>query len=218
MLGQSSRGLSPAESAYDAAMEATTAGIRRPWAALVRSFALAVVAFTLEAGGPAECRAQPDAQVAEYRVKAAFLFKFLPFVEWPPQAFERADSPLVIGVLGADALAEELEAIVANRSMNERRVLARRLRHGDPLAGVHVLFVGRAHSARLPAIVAASRGQALLTVSESDDVSATGSVINFVVLEDRVRFDIALAQAELARLKISSRLLALARRVVAGAS
>jgi hypothetical protein len=197
------------ESAYDAPMEATT-GTRRPWAALARSFGLAVVALALATGA----HAQADVQ-AEYRVKAAFLYKFLAFVEWPPQAFERTDSPLVIGVLGADALADELETIVAGRSVNERRVLARRVRHGDPLAGVHVLFVGRQLSARLPALATASRGQPLLTVSESAE-PVPGSVINFVVLEDRVRFDIAPAQAELARLKISSRLLALARRVLPG--
>ena len=195
---------------------ATTVVTHRPWAALLRSVGLAVVAFALEGAAPMECRAQTDAQSAEYRVKAAFLYKFLPFVEWPPQVFERPDSPIVIGVLGAEPLADELETIVATRTAHERRVVARRLRPGDPVNGVHVLFVGRAHSARLPAIVAASRGQPLLTVSETDDDASSG-VINFVVLEDRVRFDIALPQAELARLKISSRLLALARRVLPGA-
>ncbi len=172
------------------------------------------LALLLTVGGLPMARAQTDVRVAEYRIKAAFLFKFLPFVEWPVQTFERTDSPLVVGVLGASELADELEVIVGSRLVNERRVQVRRLHKGEVPNDLHVVFVAVSTNAALPLLVAAHRGRALLTVGEADDAARAVSAINFVVVDDRVRFDIALGPAEIGQISISSRLLALARRVV----
>ena len=157
--------------------------------------------------------AQSEAQ-SEYRVKAAFLYKFGSYVEWPDRAFPRSDSPLTIGVIGADALAEELEQIVSGRNVNGRPVQVRRLRAGESMAGLQVLFIGRADAGRLAEILSAAKGRSVLTVTESEDALQLGSVINFVVVDDKVRFDVALPPADLGSLKISSRLLAVARKVV----
>ncbi len=162
--------------------------------------------------------AQADAQADEYRVKAAFLYKFGSYIEWPGESFARADSPVAIGVMGADTLAEELAQIVAGRNVNGRPVRVRRLRPGDPIAGLHVLFIGRADSGRLAEILAAAKGRALLTVTESEDGLELGSMINFVVVEDKVRFDIAPPTSESSNLKISARLLGVARKVVSKSS
>jgi hypothetical protein len=161
---------------------------------------------------------QADAQADEYRVKAAFLYKFGSYIEWPRGSFASADSPVTIGVMGAETLAEELAQIVAGRNVNGRPVRVRRLRPGDPIAGLHVLFVGRADGGRLAEILAAARGQALLTVTESEDGLELGSMINFVVVEDKVRFDIAPPPSESSNLKISARLLGVARKVVSKSS
>ena len=161
------------------------------------------------------CNAQSGAEDAEYRVKAAFLYKFGGYIEWPGQVFASADSPLAIGVMGADALADELAQLVAGRSVAGRPVTVRKLRPGDSIAGLHVLFVGRAESRRLAGILAAAKSRALLTVTESDDALELGSTINFVVVDDKVRFDVAPPPAESGNLKISARLLAVARKVVA---
>lgn len=161
-------------------------------------------------------RAQPHA--AEYQVKAAFLYKFLSFVDWPAEVFERPDSPLVIGVLGADPLADELVAVVAERTAHGRPVAARKLRPGESVAGLHMLFVGRPGSAQLPALLDSAKGQPMLTVTESDEAFAQGSAINFVIVDNKVRFDVAPHAAELGNLKISSRLLAVARKVLPGPS
>jgi YfiR/HmsC-like len=177
-------------------------------AVIRRACILALAAFM-----PLIAFAQPDRQAAEVRIKAAFLYRFTGFVEWPPKSFARPDSPLIVGVLGADALALELEQVVAGRDIHGRAMVVRRLRRGEPLAGLHVLFVGHAESARLPEILGAARGLAVLTVTESEDALAHGSIINFVV-DDKVRFDVALSQAERGNLKISSRLLSVARKVV----
>lgn len=153
----------------------------------------------------------PDAQV---RIKAAFLYKFGGFVEWPDAAFAGPETPLVIGALGADALADELERVTAGRRVQDRAVAVRRLRPGEKPEGVHVLFIGESQNARIAEVAAALRGEPVLVVSESASATSRGSMINFVVEGNRVRFDVALPPAEAGHLKISARLLGVARRVM----
>ena len=158
--------------------------------------------------------AQSEVQASEYRVKAAFLYKFGAYIEWPDGSFQRPDSPLVIGVLGADALAEELAQIVAGRNVNGRPVSVRKLRAGGSIEGLHILFVGRGDGGRLAEILASAKGRPLLTVTESEQALELGSMINFVLVDDKVRFDVSLLPADLGSVKISARLLAVARKVV----
>jgi hypothetical protein len=164
--------------------------------------------------GAASAFAQADGRSAEVQIKAAFLYKFGDFVQWPPAAFSRPEATFTIGVMGAHDVAAALEQVVADRKVQGRPVSVRRLRRGESLAGVHILFVGHAEAARLGEILAAAREQAVLTVTESEDAIASGSMINFVAVDDKVRFDIALPPAERGQLKISSRLLAVARKVI----
>ena len=188
------------------------------WRVVERVLRTCALSMVVAAGLACPRPAQADAQVDEYRVKAAFLYKFGSYIEWPSGSFARADSPVTIGVMGADALAEELTRIVAGRNVNGRPVRVRKLRPGDPIAGLHVLFVGRGEGGRLAEILAAARGQALLTVTESEEGLELGSMINFVVVEDKVRFDIAPPPSESSNLKISTRLLGVARKIVAKSS
>ena len=160
--------------------------------------------------------AQTDHRGAEAQIKAAFLFKFGGFVEWPPAAFARQDSPFVIGVAGAEAIAAELERMVAGRTLHGRPVLVQRLRRGESLAGLHVLFVGQPDAARLADMLAPARDQPLLVVTDWEGALSRGGTINFVTVDDKVRFDVALPQGERRQLKISSRLLSVARRVFSG--
>jgi hypothetical protein len=177
-----------------------------------------LLAMVMASGYWTPCRAQSDLQIAEYKVKAAFLYKFASYVEWPPQVFERAETPLVIGVAGADALSDELARLIAGRSIGGRPMVVRRLRRGEAVDGVHILFIGRSDGGRLSETLASAKGRPVLTVTESEDAFALGSVINFVIVDDKVRFDVALREAEQANLKVSARLLAVARKVVAGPS
>jgi hypothetical protein len=149
----------------------------------------------------------------ELQIKAAFLYKFGDFVEWPAEAFAGPDGAFVIGVVGAEAMADELEKVVTGRTVQERVVVVRRLKRGEPLSRLHVLFVGQAEAARLPELAAAAQGQPVLLVSDSENATTRGSMINFVSVDGKVRFDVALPGAERGRLKISARLLAVARRV-----
>jgi len=166
---------------------------------------------------PAPAQPQTDARSAEVRIKAAFVYKFSDFIEWPAGAFAAADSPLTIGVVDADPLADELAQVVVRRTVQGRPVVVRKLKRGTPLAGIHVLFVGGQGGGRLTEVLAGAKGQPTLTVTEADEPAA-GSMINFVLVDQKVRFDVALPAAEAGNLKISSRLLAVARKVVAGPS
>lgn len=152
--------------------------------------------------------AQPELEAA---VKAAYLYKFAGYVEWPASALPSGNAPLVIGVAGADAVFAQLEAMLLRRTVNGRPVVARRLREGDPTEGVHVLYAGAALAGS--AWLRALRGRPLLLVSDAPEGLREGA-LNFVIVDGRVRFEASLPSAERAGLKLSSRLLAVAERVV----
>ena len=156
-----------------------------------------------------------DGQASELRIKAAYLCKFGAFVEWPDHTFPAADAPVVIGVLGADALADELSTVIRGRSLQGRRIAVRRLRAGDGLAGLHVLFIGLHAPVGAEAdLLAAARGMHVLTVTDAPPSEGARGIINFVSDNGRVRFDVCLKAAQEARLVISARLLAVARHVM----
>jgi hypothetical protein len=149
----------------------------------------------------------------EQRVKAAFLYQFAAYVEWPPNTFAQPGTPITIAVLGADAVAEELGQVVTGRTVGGRSVVVKRVKQGESLAGVHILFVGKSEGARLNQL---PQARAVLTVTEMDGALAHGSMINFVLVDRRVRFEVALDSVEKNGLKLSSRLLAVAQQVRTG--
>lgn len=173
----------------------------------------ALVGFT---DATAQTTERPD--LVERQVKAAYLYKFGSYVEWPERAFASPDSPLRIGVIGADRLADELEKMIVGRTINGRPVSVRKLRREDSVAGLNVLFVGNSHNARLADILATVKGLPVLTVTESDEALALGGMINFIVVGEKVRFEVAPKTAGLGHLSISARLLAAAYKVAPGAS
>lgn len=151
----------------------------------------------------------------ERRVKAAFLYKFLGYAEFPPGAFFDGSSPVVIGVVGADDLAAELARAVAGRTVNNRPVVVRVLRDTDVQLPLHLLFVGGADPLRVGRMVRQASA-AMLVVTECEDGLRQGSVINFRIIDERVRFDVSLDAAERNGIKLSSRLLTVANRVQKG--
>jgi hypothetical protein len=151
----------------------------------------------------------------EATIKAAYLYKFGSFIEWPEQAFDR-NGAFTIGVIGADLVAEELERMVGSRSVNGRPVAVRRLRPEERLADVNVLFIGRSHNSHLREILTTAGSEPVLTVTEAETGLALGSIINFVVIDGKLRFDVAPKAAGTKKLAISARLLAAARKVEMG--
>ncbi|MEY2838464.1 MAG: hypothetical protein RJB60_763 [Pseudomonadota bacterium] len=166
----------------------------------------ALLLLSVSAPGHAQVAQAPEAQV-----KAAYLLKFGAYVDWPGHAFAQANSPFVIGVHGSTPILMHLEQAATGRSVNGHPVEIRRIQRQDPLQGVHILFVAGHEQQRITDLTAWTKGVPLLTVS--DDSEPRGSTINFVVVDDRVRFDISLASSEEAGIRISSRLLGVARKI-----
>ena len=165
-------------------------------------------------------RAQADAggaQALERRVKAAFLFKFLGYAEFPAHAFADPSGPLTIAVVGSDDMAAELARIVSGRMVAGRPIAVRQVASHEPPPPVHLLFVAGNDAERAGRVLRAAPG-AYLTVTECDGGLRYGSVINFRIIDERVRFDVSLDAAEKKNVKLSSRLLTVANRVQKGGS
>jgi hypothetical protein len=179
---------------------------------VARTFAF--LGLLLLASGPAlVAHAQDEANVLERRVKAAFVFKFTSYVEWPAGAFPQADTPVTIAVVGDDELAAELAQTVAGRTVDGRPLLVRKPKGVESLADVHMLFVGRAEIARLSQWVKSTQSKPVLIITDVPGALNQGGMINFVVIQQRVRFEISLDEAEKRGLRLSSRLLAVAQSV-----
>ncbi|MFD2366962.1 YfiR family protein [Pseudoduganella sp. GCM10020061] len=148
----------------------------------------------------------------ELAVKAAYLYKFATYAEWPPGAFDGPDSPFVIGVAGSEAAAELLQRLVAGRAVGGHPVEVRRITRGMPLDGVHMLYASGGRAA-IGDILEEARGNPVLTVTDSDQAFAQGGMINFVIADNKLRFEVALRRVNTGRLRISARMLAAAHRV-----
>jgi hypothetical protein len=161
------------------------------------------------------CAAQGEAEhTLEQRVKAAFLYRFTEFVTWPDAAFARPDTPFVMAVVGpgSEDIGENLRAITAKHEIAGRPIEVKRVGAAEPIPAAQVLYVAGNDLNRLREIVRNAPRYALI-VSEAESALEHGSVINFVVVQDRVRFDASLESAEKRGLRLSSRLLAVARTV-----
>jgi hypothetical protein len=175
--------------------------------AVVKAFLLGVLLAFLPAG------AFPQA-ASEYDIKAAFLYNFTKFVEWPPQAFPAQSSQLKVCVLGENPFGKILESVIEGEEVQGRRLSFLRVDVLHNPGFCHVLFISRSERERIPAILTAVQGSPVLTVSEMDGFLEKGGAINFKVQDGKVRFEINQGAAERAGLKMSSKLLRLATRVI----
>ena len=177
------------------------------WLAVLGGIAYLVVLTAWSA--PGSGTDEPPAQT-EASIKAAFLYRFLGYVEWRSDAFAQPSSPVVIGVLGADDIVDALRPLVGVRKPGERRIEVRRVSAGAPLTNVHMLFVGRSQSSQVRKLADAAQRRGVLLVTDHEGALDEGSAINLVVIENRVRFEVSLDATERAGLKLSSRMLAVA--------
>lgn len=148
-------------------------------------------------------------QASEYDLKAAYLLNFTKFVEWPAEAFPDRGSPLAICLLGDDPFGPTLDQIVAGETVNGRSLVVRRLQHAPQPKACQVLYVRE--SGKEVAGILTQTGPGVLTVGEGDSFIRAGGMIAFVIDDRRVRFDIAQTAAARARLRVSSRLMNVAR-------
>jgi hypothetical protein len=166
----------------------------------------------------AQTSALRQAGPSEDSVKAAYLLRFLNYVDWPPASFAGPDAPYVIGVANDDAMLAELQRQAIGRSVNRRPVTVRRVNAGDALAGLHVLFVGgRNDRARQAALLHQVHAVPVLAVTEADGALEQGSMINFRLIDERLRFEVALDPVKRSGLELNTRLLSVASAVIKGA-
>jgi len=159
---------------------------------------------------PAQSRAQEA--IPEVQVKAAFVFNFIRFVEWPQGAFSSENGPMIVGVLGDDEFANKLGASLKDKKAHGRAFEVKKLTSITEASECNVTFVANSEARRATPLADATKRKPILLIGESDDFLESGGVINFVKDEKQLRFDINPQAAEDRKLVISSHLLRLARK------
>jgi len=173
---------------------------------------LALLALLALPGGG---RAQ-EPPVTEYQLKAAFLFNFAQFVEWPADAAPDSTAPVVIGVLGDDPFGPVLDETVRGERVGSRGFEVRRFRTAGEVTRCDILFISRSEAGRMGDILAALDHRPVLTVSDADDFDRQGGMIRFVTEHSRIRLRVNLDATAAAGLTLSSKLLRLAEVVGTG--
>lgn len=192
----------------------TTAAVTHPWraGAALRLLAGMVLALTFAASSWSQVAVSPP----QATIKAAFLYQFATYVEWPAGTFQRPGQPLVMAVSGDDEFHADLEQLVTGRTLEGRPIVVRKLAETASASGVHVLFLGKRRESRLREAIESAAGAIVIVTDQVNGLRA-GSVINFTSEVSRVRFAVSLAAAEARNLKLSARLLAVAQ-VIEGKS
>jgi len=176
-----------------------------------RRVSLCVSVAILYALFPGVVRAQNSAD--EYELKAAMLYNMMQFVEWPPSAYPDPQAPSLLCVLGWDPFGTSLSSLVSKKTVNGRPVQLLHFQNSDGVRACHVLYVSSSERKNVVQILSSLRGSAVLTVGDMAQFAARGGIVQFALEEKQVRLDINLNAASRADLKISSRLLLLARIV-----
>jgi hypothetical protein len=182
----------------------------------MKIFLRILVFFTFfQLGLTATYAADAESNEVENQIKATYLFKFATYVEWPATAFSQPNSPFVIGVIGSDELAANLKSLIEvdGHLLNSRHIEVVILKPNAPQTNVQILFIGKHENGTLKNILNATQKLPVLTITESKEGLDDGSIINFVTDDNRVRFEVSVGQAERSGLKISARLLKVAKKV-----
>jgi hypothetical protein len=172
---------------------------------------VAILAIFLVSSGTAAAAQAPPA--SEYEVKAAFLYNFAKFVEWPPEELAAPDAPLAICLLGTDPFGRTLDQIVADKQIVGHPLLVKRIKDAGQAEGCQILFVGASEPAAMARLAPMLARHGVLTVGEMEGFAQQGGVIQFVIQDNKVRFQINTVAADKAGLKISAQLLKLALSV-----
>ena len=149
----------------------------------------------------------------ESQIKAAFIYNFTKFVEWPAARFSEPDSPIMIGVFGKSPVALQLPEAIKDRKVNGRGIVFKPIERIADAKSVHLLFVSAAADDQVIEVLNSMKGSSVLTIGESEAFAKAGGMINFVREGDKVRFEINADSAEQADLKISAQLQKLAKSV-----
>lgn len=159
--------------------------------------------------------AQAIESAPDFSIKAAYLYNFVAYVDWPASALG-AETPVEIGVMGDERVATALAGMTQDRKVRGRSIAVRQVLPDDAVAGLHMLFIASESAPAIAELLEPARDSSMLIVTEWDGALIDGSIINFLLVGNRVRFEVSLDAALASGLSISSRLLAVAERVTSG--
>lgn len=185
-----------------------------------RRLGLAIALLPILWAATISARAQDNAASSEYLIKAGFIYNFASLVQWPPATFAQADSPIVIGILGEDHFGTTLDRVLAGKKINGRPFAIKRFKSASQLVKTmgelkecQILYVSSSEMPEVNEAIQLVKGLPILTIGELPGFAKNGGIINLVVENNRVRFEVNVDAAKQVDLNISSRLLALARIV-----
>lgn len=153
----------------------------------------------------------PIAAESEYDVKAAFLYNFMKFVDWPPSSFQDPSTPVTLCIMGRDPFSPSLEAQLTTKTIKERRVVVQHIDSIQQAQSCQVLFVSSSEAASTPELLRSLHAKPVLTVGETAGFTKQGGVIELSLDRDRVRFDVNARAADTAGLKVSAKLMSVAK-------
>lgn len=160
---------------------------------------------------PADAHGQTPER--EYQIKASFLFRFLQFVEWPDDAFAEQPQQIVVGILGDDPFGAVLDQTLAGKTIGGKTLVVQRFADPGDVTNCHMLFVSASVDEHLSDVLQSLKAHPVLTVGESARFTQKGGAIKLFEFKNKVRFEINLEVAQRAGLKVSSKLLKLAKVV-----
>lgn len=149
----------------------------------------------------------------EYQIKAAFIYNFAKFTEWPAEAFAGENAPLTVCIIGKNPFASALD-FLGSKTVGNRKLVVLNVSRPEELKDCHILYIAASEKPRLAQILASVTVPGVLTISDIKNFSQAGGMISLVTQEDKVRFRINLKSAQRARLRLSSQLLKLALEIV----
>jgi len=169
-----------------------------------------VVLVVLLSGVSPNCSRAQEVTFSEYEVKAAWLLNFARFVTWPTNAFNSSNAPIVVGIVGKDSFGRSLEKAFNGKAVKGRPIVIKRSVPDQEMHQCHILFVSASEYRRFKDISEKLRTNAVLTVGEADDFLDAGGMVNFVLKEKSIRFEINVQAAQTAGLKLEANLLKVA--------
>jgi hypothetical protein len=171
-----------------------------------------MIAMVLLAAAPMLC-ARADGPTLEEKVKAAFVFNFMQFTEWPEGTFIGSDTPIVVGFVGDEGVADIFRAATASKTVNGRAISVKQVQSESDAGTCQVVVFGGSDGTERLKGMGRIKEQTVLTIGDSDGFSAAGGIIQFYVEDGKERFEVNTLAAERAHLQISSKLLKLAKIV-----
>jgi hypothetical protein len=168
---------------------------------------LVVISLCLALSGSWDAR---GADADEYEVKAAYLYRFLPFVTWPEEARVAAGQPIVVGIVGEDPFGRRLEDALRGKDIEGHPIVLKHFRSFSDYQPSAVVFVGRSEQKQYAMILSRFEGQPVLVVGEGEEFCRAGGSIAFLMVGNKVRFAMSQDALRQAGLQVSSKLMALA--------